>query len=172
MEAVGNWLIPCQRAESGAAGKRLQEWISVVLCVSLFIINLSFLLLNLTMVHIYKIIFAVLMGIVMADFASGMVHWGADTWGSVDIPVFGKTNGDNCMLTILPLAHMAYKFLTYQPGLSPGVTPETPPHPPCVPSRDLLLHHHRVVELPSGQDELLAEDGEVDGENDGSQASE
>ena len=36
---------------------------------------------------------------------------------------------------------------------------EAPPHPPCGPPRDLLLHHHRLVELPTGGDPLLGNSG-------------
>nr|XP_033818802.1 transmembrane protein 189-like isoform X1 [Geotrypetes seraphini] len=125
-------------AELYSPGKRLQEWISVILCFSLISFNFCGLILYSRLEHIMTIVVGVFAGIITADFASGLVHWGADTWGSVELPIVGKafirpfrehhidptaitrhdfieTNGDNCMLTVIPLANMAYKFLIFPP---------------------------------------------------------
>ncbi|XP_036386264.1 plasmanylethanolamine desaturase-like [Megalops cyprinoides] len=116
-------------------GKRCQEWICVILCFFLMAFNLTNLLMHFHTSHTWNIILGIVAGILTADFASGLVHWGADTWGSVDLPVIGKafirpfrehhidptaitrhdfieTNGDNCMLTLIPLANMAFGFVT------------------------------------------------------------
>ncbi|XP_066479968.1 plasmanylethanolamine desaturase 1 isoform X1 [Tiliqua scincoides] len=125
-------------AELYSPGKRLQEWISVILCFSLLTFNFYNLLFCFQLEHAFSIIVGIFAGVLTADFVSGLVHWGADTWGSVELPIVGKafirpfrehhidptaitrhdfieTNGDNCMLTVVPLANMAYKLVSLSP---------------------------------------------------------
>ncbi|KAF5297672.1 hypothetical protein FQA39_LY12003 [Lamprigera yunnana] len=116
-------------------GKRTQECICVGICITLMAVNFFFIILHFRFQNASAIITAALCGIVTADFGSGLVHWGADTWGSVDLPIIGKnflrpfrehhidptsitrhdfieTNGDNFMVTIPFLARMLWDFLT------------------------------------------------------------
>lgn len=122
-------------ASQYTAGKRLQEVICFSITVVLMIFNCIALCIHFQSENSLMIIAAALSGILTADFASGVVHWAADSWGSVDT-AFGKafirpfrehhidptsitrhdfveTNGDNFALTIIALANMAYKFCTY-----------------------------------------------------------
>nr|CAD7429499.1 unnamed protein product [Timema monikensis] len=72
-------------------GKRIQECICVGVCMTLMVINLFFILVHLRFESLSTIVVAALCGIITADFSSGLVHWAADTWGSVELPVIGKS---------------------------------------------------------------------------------
>jgi len=54
------------------------------------IINFGLIVKHLRWERISVAFISALCGIITADFASGLVHWAADTWGSVDLPLIGK----------------------------------------------------------------------------------
>ena len=72
------------------SGKRTQEIVCVYVCVALMVINFYFMVVHFQMEKIGSIFLVAFAGIVTADFASGVLHWGADTWGSVDLFIIGK----------------------------------------------------------------------------------
>lgn len=72
-----------------STGKRLQEWISVILTTTSLTLNLVLLLCNFKVSETPLVLSAVFAGILTADFLSGLVHWAADTWGSVNLLFVG-----------------------------------------------------------------------------------
>lgn len=72
------------------SGKRTQECICVGICITLMAVNFFFILIHVRFENLYSMTVAALCGIITADFSSGLVHWGADTWGSVELPIIGR----------------------------------------------------------------------------------
>lgn len=113
--------------------KRRQEKISIILACSLFFVDLICVVHHIDMAECSTIILSAVMGILTVDFFSGLVHWSADTFGSVELPILGKNfirpfrehhidptaitrhdfievNGDNFMLCVPKLAHISYQY--------------------------------------------------------------
>ncbi|XP_046413018.1 plasmanylethanolamine desaturase isoform X2 [Neodiprion fabricii] len=118
-----------------STGKRTQECICVGICITLMMVNFLFIMVRLRLENLSAIAIAAICGIVTADFGSGLVHWAADTWGSIELPILGKnflrpfrehhidptsitrhdfieTNGDNFMVTIPFLCKLTWDFLS------------------------------------------------------------
>eukprot|EP01130_Rhizamoeba_saxonica_P019116 TRINITY_DN9800_c0_g1_i1.p1 TRINITY_DN9800_c0_g1~~TRINITY_DN9800_c0_g1_i1.p1 ORF type:complete len:280 (+),score=52.46 TRINITY_DN9800_c0_g1_i1:39-878(+) len=117
---------------SYTSSKRATE----ILFIAIFVVLMSWSSLNMvrsfTMAALPYFILSFVAAMFFSDFASGVAHWGADTWGDLDVPFVGQsfirsfrehhlapsamcehdvieTNGDNCMLTLPVLYFMAVR---------------------------------------------------------------
>lgn len=84
-----------QRDAASLAAGYLKSWryleILSVLAFAGLSIWIFFKLSPYTFSYWYLAISATLLGLISADFVSGLVHWMGDTWGNADWPIVGKT---------------------------------------------------------------------------------
>jgi len=115
-------------------GARILDIVSIYLGSILLVVNGCILVFNIKLQEIINIVLTGTAGIVTSDFISGLVHWAADSWGSVDLPIVGKafirpfrehhldptsitrhdfieTNGSNFLVCVLPLSYMTYGLI-------------------------------------------------------------
>jgi len=120
--------------EAYSPNKRKTEILVVTVFCVLLPLALYNLLAHFTLYNFIPAVLGGLVGILFADFASGVAHWGADTWGHLSTPFIGptfirsfrehhvspttmcnhdiiETNADNCMLILPTLYLMATKDL-------------------------------------------------------------
>jgi len=111
--------------------KRFQEIISIIAFLVFLSLSLRNLAAYLTLSNAWVLLVSCFISMILADLFSGLVHWGADSWGSLDTPLVGKTfirsfrehhvdpasitchdvietNGDNCLTTVVPLIIISF----------------------------------------------------------------
>lgn len=116
-------------------GKCLRETGCSVIGITLLVINIVFLVFHFDPKNTMMVPICVILGILSADFIGGLIHWTADTWGSINMPIFGKnlirptrehhidpnsitrhdfigSNGDFLALATPFLCYLAFQFLT------------------------------------------------------------
>lgn len=65
------------------------------------IVNFIFIIQHFRFERISAVIIGAICGILTADLGSGVVHWGADTWGSVELPIVGKVSLGTYLVIVL-----------------------------------------------------------------------
>lgn len=120
--------------------KRIQEIITILIFIPLFIYNLYNIIIYFDASKWIVVLAAAVIGILTADFFSGLVHWASDSYGSVDMFLIGKailrnfrehhidptaitrhdfieTNGDNFFICLPLLSYLAYNFHNNTDGI-------------------------------------------------------
>lgn len=60
------------------------------LCLGLMLLDLYLIIRHFRVDKVATVVMAGMAGILTADFGSGLVHWAADTWFSIELPILGK----------------------------------------------------------------------------------